>query len=457
MSLNDIETIVVVILENRSFDHVLGYRSLTAAGAQTNGLRNDAAWRAKYANPFKGAFHESHPIDLSLHWTDDPSHTSVSIHHQIETPAQGAARMGGFVESFVTYAKHPPTDPSAVMGYYDRSTVPVFEFFADNYAVCDNWFAALPAGTQPNRLMAMSGESLILENRGLFLPKQRLVYDWLTDHKIDWCAYQWGDFFPFFSLSEQHLPEILFSLTLKPAHGPFRRYSHFKTSWRSNQPMPSVIFIEPEYGDGPHKDPCDDHPPISLAKGQVFLADVYQTLISNADRWANTMMVITYDEHGGFFDHVEPLPIPAQAGGAQVATTGVRVPGFVISPHVAPGSVFKGELDHTSILQLLDDRFSPGEGYSVAVNERQKHLNRLLNTLEPPSASPRAPTIPNSVLQSLKATAQRAPVPPPEGASPTDPANAQAFHQVAVQAAQQHPELMSKPQWRSVNDYLDLI
>jgi len=102
--------------------------------------------------------------------------------------------------------------------------------------------------------------------------------------------------------------------------------------------MPQVIFIEPEYTDGPHFDPNDDHPPTGIAKGQSFLADIYTKLVANPQRWANMLMIVTYDEHGGFFDHLAPLPIPGAAGGTSFATTGVRVPGLVVSPHVAPGT-----------------------------------------------------------------------------------------------------------------------
>src|ERR1700742_5226232 len=109
------------------------------------------------------------------------------------------------------------------------------------------------------------------------------------------------------------------------------------------------------------------------------------------------MLVITYDEHGGFFDHVTPPNIPVTINGVAIKTTGVRVPAFVVSPYVKPGSVFTGPLDHTSLLQLLDDRFTKGEGYSDAVNQRQKYLNRILNALTAApaiSAPPQMPGVP---------------------------------------------------------------
>ena len=92
--------------------------------------------------------------------------------------------MGGFVQSYATLSDHKPADPSAVMGYFGAASVPTFDFFARNYCVCDHWFSSLPLGTQANRLMAMAGESSLLDNASVFLPEQELVYDWLTTHDI---------------------------------------------------------------------------------------------------------------------------------------------------------------------------------------------------------------------------------------------------------------------------------
>src|SRR6201999_4496251 len=140
----------------------------------------------------------------------DPQHDRQSIALQIsKAPAgPGITQMGGFVESYATLSDPKPTHPEAVMGYFQASSVPTFDFFARNYCVCDHWYSSLPLGTQANRLMAMAGESTLLDNAGVFLPEQDLVYDWLTAHNISWCAYQAGDFLPFFSLMASWLPEI---------------------------------------------------------------------------------------------------------------------------------------------------------------------------------------------------------------------------------------------------------
>jgi phospholipase C len=244
------------------------------------------------------------------------------------------------------------------------------------------------------------------------------------------------------------LGEIGTSLTLSTlgGRGHFRRYDRLREEWNGAQPMPSVIFVEPEYTDGPHVDPNDDHAPTGIAPGQAFLADLYNILTSNPARWAKTMLVITYDEHGGFFDHVPPLAIETTVAGQTLKTTGVRVPGFVISPYARLG-VFHGDLDHTSLLQLIDDKFGRGAGYSTDVNLRQRSLDRLLNTLV---AEPMAKTPVLTAPVAAKALAAALPKVIPVPNTP----NARALHNAAAKFAGEHPDLVAQPGWEEMRGYL---
>jgi phospholipase C len=448
MSLNEIETIVFLIMENRSFDHALGYLGMqTPSPLPVEGLRDSGEWMSAWANLWQGQTYRLHALDGDSPVIIDPPHDSTDIATQIITPAAGFNRMGGFVQSYMTRSPKP-AEPSAVMGYYTADSVPMFDFLAHNYAVCDHWFAALPTGTQANRLMAMGGESKILDNASLFLPEQDLVYDWLSRHGIDWCAYQSGQFLPFFGLMPNWLPKIANSLAFE-SKGRFRRYSSLRSHWMSGETLPPVIFIEPEYTDGPHLDPNDDHPPTGIANGQAFLEDVYRTLTSNPSRWKNTLLIITYDEHGGFFDHVPPLPIPGNPGGKPVATTGIRVPAFLVSPHVAAGVPFTGPLDHTSFLRLLADRFDGGKDYSPAVAERQGSLAPLASALI--ASTPSRATMPpvrNGLMAAVGATA---PAARPE--RNTNETGA-AFHQVAMKFAREHPNALAQPEWSGLARYV---
>jgi phospholipase C len=460
MALNDIDTFVIVMLENRSFDHMVGYLSLPDANPPMaiDGLSNDPAWLHDHAN-MDNAGNATAPfaLDANPQTIVDPPHDLDHINTQINTRPQSPAlgQMGGFVASYLTVK---PPDPRLVMGYYKADVVSALDFFARNYAICDGWFSSLPSGTQPNRLMAMSGESRIKDNVSLRpLPYQPLVYNWLDQNNISWCSYEWAGLFgfPFFTLMLEWAPTILASLADPLNLRAFRRYEGFHDQWNGPAPMPQVIFIEPKYTDdkiGPAA-PNDDHPPTGVLPGEDFLRRIYRTLISNPDRWRKTAMIVTYDEHGGFFDHVPPLKIADTAGRKRFATTGVRVPAFIVSPHVAAGTPFKGKLDHTSILQLLADRFTPGTPYSDRVAARQQQLDPLSAVFVPPTAA--APPVfseaAGAAMHVLAAAGPAAPVGP---GAPRDTETAQAFDHVARALAKTRPDLLTTPHGQLIADYV---
>jgi phospholipase C len=440
MALPDIKTFVIVMLENRSFDHVCGYLSLPDANfaAKIDGLQSDPTWADQFKNDDQdGTSIPIHLLDPSFQSIPDPPHEYVNIDRQINTPTHlnASPLMGGFVKSYWD-ASPRPADRSPVMGYYDQRAVPVFDFFARNFAVCDNWFSPLPAGTQINRLMAMSGESQIYENVSdpFAFPKQDLVYDWLerVRDQNSWCSYQW-DGAPFFSLMPEWWPRIVDCHNDPFSVGSFRRYDKFKQHWQNDEAIHDVVFIEPKYTDDPiHtlRQPNDDHCPTGITGGQIFLADIYNTIIGNNDKWKSTMLIVTYDEHGGFFDHVTPPKVPCDAGGKTFETTGVRVPAFVISPYVKPGSVFSDLVDSTSILQLLADRYTPDEGYSPAVTARQRLFKPLKNVLGSQLSVETPPSIPQMILEGLSGAIPAAAV---ERGAPS--ATSQAFEKASSEMA----------------------
>lgn len=393
MPLQDIDHIVFVMLENRSFDHLLGYLSLdeTPNPIAVDGLRSDRGWRRSWANVGDGTAYEVQRISgARKQKIKDPPHGSKTVKQQIETPTAGNAhpKMGGFVQAYIdsrvkAIDKHTglpkpkpkPKRPGDVMAYYDAEGVPAFDFFARNFCVCDRWFTPLPLGTQANRLMAMSGRSDIVDNVKNInkFPEQALVYKWLTDKGVPWRVYTWGGFVPFFALMKSWRGPIAKSMLTGEGH--FRRFTRLRKHWQDmSSDFPAVTFIEPEYSDGPGFRPNDDHPPTGVAGGQALLGDIYNILVSNPARWQRTLMIVTYDEHGGFFDHVEPLAIGATIGTTHLRSTGPRVPALLVSPHVQAGQVYSGDLDHTSFLQLVADKWGGGH-YSADVTGRQARLS----------------------------------------------------------------------------------
>jgi phospholipase C len=457
MALNEIDTFVVVMLENRSFDHALGYLSLPDANPPMviDGLRSDPNWLKQHASDdASGNAVTPFALAPAVQTIEDPPHDLGHINTQITTPThQGAfPQMGGFVKSYETVT---PRDPHLVMGYYKADAVSTLDFFARKFAICDNWFSSLPTGTQPNRLMAMAGQSRIADNATFALPNQPLVYDWLQQNGISWCNYQWAGF-PFFTLMLQWAPIVIASLGDPFNLGAFRRYEGFHEQWNAGAAMPSVIFIEPKYTDDKISPsaPNDDHPPTGMLPGEDFLRRIYRTLISNPDRWKKTAMIVTFDEHGGFFDHAPPLNINDTAGGKHFNTTGARVPALVVSPQVSPGKPFHGKLDHTSILQLLADRFTPGRLYSAAVTARQQQLDPLSAVFVPQPAQVPAPEFPEDIGAAMHVLAAAAPVPAVGPGAPLDTETAQAFHHVAQRLASTRPDLLTTPHGRLIAEYV---
>jgi len=268
--------------------------------------------------------------------------------------------------------------------------------------------------------MAMAGYSLIDDNATL-LPEHHLVYDWLTEKGVRWRVYH--EALPFFALMDKWLPKLA---------GPqFRRISRLPVDVQKEDDatFPQVIFIEPTYTDAHIGVPSDDHPPSSITRGQELQRKVYRALTSNPKRWSRTVLIVTYDEHGGFFDHVSPLRIgsepPPTATYRAFASTGVRVPAMVISPLVSARRVFEKALDHTSILRFIAEKFGNGR-YSEAVDRRQ------------------AGPIPlSSVSDVLDLAAPREDIPHPPMAAPFLPSineNTAAFKRAVEVMRQLHPD-----------------
>ena len=367
-SLADIETIVVVMLENRSFDNVLGHLSHPAFGARSDveGLL-DPEHTADYDNFFDNQAYKPFPSNDKPFRHDLP-HTRGTIARQIEVIG-GQATMAGFVQAYVDETHHV-VQKSPPMGFLRPNTVPISGYLAAEYLTCDRWFSPLPAGTHPNRAVAFTGTSLIDDNVTGPIPHDGLVFDWLDDRNVPWRVYHSGlSFFLLFGAVGEAL-------------GPnFRSIRRLASDFQSETgpSAPKVIFIEPEYEDSPvHLGfaPNDNHPPLPMAPGEAFVRDVYSALRTNDARWQKTLLVVNCDEHGGFYDHVPPAPIrheppPGARFSVPFERTGVRVPALVASPLVDRGAVCSATLDHSSVLQLLGEKFGSGpRDYSDAVNLR---------------------------------------------------------------------------------------
>jgi len=409
-----IDTFVILMMENRSFDHMLGYLSLPEFGARADVDGLTALDNPDYANP-RGNALMVYPFVAP---SDDPllgdlPHERQEIAVQLAyAAAAGGYVMNGFVKSFEAYTattglSHPP--PMSVM---TPPLIPVTSFLADQYVVCDHWHAPLPTSTHPNRLMAVSGYSTLDKTPGTLLPDQDMVFDWLERHGVRWRVYSSG-------LSSFMLTPRMWPWMLTDRFRPVSRLAEDVQS-EPQATFPQVIFVEPEYDDSPvhlSGQANDNHPPLPVGPGERFLEEIYDALTSNPARWAKTLLAVHYDEHGGFFDHVPPLRVPqtpppgATYEMGPFTSTGVRVPALLISPYAPRRTAAHGFYDHTSLLQMLADRFdTTGAPYSANVAARRQAADPIGSVTEALSRDARAdipristPTAPTTAAAPLVA------------------------------------------------------
>jgi phospholipase C len=349
-----IEHVVVLMLENRSFDHMLG--DLPGVDGVN---RHSPRWNVPAGSSPTRVFQQ--PIALNR-MEPDPKHETPNVLQQIEGP-NGLGPMGGFVFDFASAYPDAHALAPQVMAYYGLGKLPALHGLARAFCVCDRWFSSVPGPTWTNRFFMHSGTS---QGR-VEMPKppfdwnlhrydQDTIYDRLNEAGKSWRIY-FGD-----------VPQSLLMRNLRRRENR-RHYRHMGSFARdvANTPageFPAYVFIEPSYLPFGQN---DQHPPHDILKGDALIASVYNALRARDEIWDSTLLVVTWDEHGGFYDHVVPpaavAPDRHAQDGFDFRRYGVRVPAVLVSKWVRPGSVFQpteGHVDHTSVLRFLSDRFSLG-------------------------------------------------------------------------------------------------
>jgi phospholipase C len=416
------------MFENRSFDHMLGHLSFENLQPEANGLR---APLEQYQNLYEGGSYVPFQIPGDTQLPFDVPHEYDAVATQLaRSGVTGKLAMDGFVEAYANATGVNPNLESEPMGFFSAAMVPITSFLARQYCVCDSWFSALPTSTQPNRTMAFCGESAIYKTGLQAIPATGNLFDWMDANQVDWRVYHDG--FSFFALYPGLWHHVLGTK--------FRDYEQLYSDLVHND-APQVIIVEPSYQDAPHigpDHPNDNHAPLAIGWGEDFLRRTYEAAIANPAIWQETLMVVYYDEHGGFYDHVPPPDFNSRTTGNPpfaFDSLGPRIPGMLISPWVSPGTVCHELLDHTSVLQLLAEKFTPGTPYSPAVAARSAQapniasLSAALNDTanpNPPPAPPSAPIFVHSALGDNIAT-------------PPDSAMGQSFEQAANNMITQQP------------------
>ncbi len=345
-----IDHVVIVMMENRSFDSYLGWLA-----------KDWQYWRdgrSRYGKNFAVVGNQS-----QTYTAPDGTQVQTAPHRKIAGPinvwegcghndpghgwdAGRAERDGGFL------AAGSGNDVLA-LEYFRDFDLPVYAALARRFTIADHWFASVLGPTYPNREYHVSGQSG--GHKDNYLPivengfQWTAIFDRLSAAGVSVCDY--ASDFPTFAL-------------FGPRSQPFlRTYDDFQTDAAAGN-LPAVSYVEPHFvGDAEN----DDHPLADPRGGQLFIRDVLRTLV-NSPAWNRSLLIINYDEWGGFFEHVPPPIVPDDRASTvdedNFGQCGFRIPNFIVSPYALPNYVDHTQYDHTSVLRFLEWRFlgAPANG-----------------------------------------------------------------------------------------------
>jgi phospholipase C len=370
--LGKIDHIVQLMLENRSFDHMLGFLyadtgNRSPAGQNFDGLTGEE-WNpddlGRQVKVYRIAATDQHHYLMP---GADPGEGFYNTNYQLfsnDDPGAGAVPSNkGFVINFKAaiasdLAKHykdtlPGTQPSQIMGMYTPELLPILSGLAKGFAVCDAWFSSVPSMTIPNRTFALAGTSQGHMDDHTKISTSPSIFGRLSDKDLDWAI---------FGYNRDPLTRHDFPDTQSAADSHFGHFRDFQQR-ASAGTLPAFTFLEPSWDATGNS----QHPNYDVAAGEHLIHDVYYTL-RNGKNWASTLLIITYDEHGGCYDHVAPpgdAPPPGDGTigefGFDFTRFGVRVPAVLVSPLIAAGTVYRaaqGRIDHTSVLKTIHERWS---------------------------------------------------------------------------------------------------
>jgi phospholipase C len=413
--LQGVKHVVVLMMENRSFDQMLGF--LQDDGLDVEGIagaKPNFDLKGNEYKPFEWGPGETAPPVPPGHKPKilDPCHSPSCVENQLRD------ENGGFVKNFAHTRKDEngnavDLDPEFLkvpMGHFGAGHLPVYRHLAHNFCVCDHWHSSIPGDTWPNRLYSLAGREgpsighkpgllgeLLKDVKGLpaigglsGAPIFEVEAFTRQLHDSQWRWYS-------------HDPA-----TLRAADGYYRDFKHLKRDNfaffnrkkiglvtegleagivthdsflddAAKGELRDVSWIDPNFIDLSVLDPSsnDDHPPSDVKAGQALVLEIYEALASSPN-WEDTVLVIVYDEHGGFYDHVAPPSVEDRSG---YSTLGIRVPALVVGPRVKKFACHE-TFEHTSLIATILRRFASNPDHAIAAMpervQQAPHLGVLL-------------------------------------------------------------------------------
>ncbi|TMK46940.1 MAG: hypothetical protein E6G66_11575 [Actinobacteria bacterium] len=429
--------VIVVLLENRSFDHLLGYLEHPAAST-FDGIRPGAATNPlDPSNPVAGVVHAQKRQRLRLRVDPDHAHASVMAQLGLSTNQDAQPTNSGFVWNYeqkatgrspgsvkggrtgrilnwtavvaglvgvavaafgfwwwalglivlaaallfvrlkvVGNVDYFPGDGRRIMWCWDPKTIPAIARLATSFALCQRWFCSVPGETWPNRQFAHAATSAGTVDIVTDLYRDRTIFELLDDNGCDWGIYYDGP------------PQVTCYPALWEEPEKLARWYRIQHLFDhiAGGNLPTYSFLEPNHGYIGRS--YSQHPGnntrtnADFTRADGFIAALYEALRANPDLFAETLLLVTWDEHGGTFDHVPPpvaVPPDARTQQFDFKRLGVRVPAIVISPWVPAGTLDSDRVyDHASIPATLRQHFAP---QAPPLNDREAAANSFVSLL----------------------------------------------------------------------------
>jgi phospholipase C len=347
-----IEHVIVAMKENRSFDHLFGMLGKKQPDSE----------------PIPGDFsnlddqgQEVKPFHLtSTCESTDPGHQWDDMHAQVN-----GGKMDGFITNAISSSEtNPkPTDGHFVMGYYEERDIPFYYFLAETYALADRHFPSVRSGTWANRDYLYAGTSDGVKNtlKGTLGPSVQTIFDLMDAKQVTWAVYA---------------DQAPLSIALEwPLDHPGVHPVQDLLDGLASGDLPSVMFVDGRLNTE------DDHPPADLQKGEAWFKAIYDATVASP-LWNKTALIFTFDEAGGFADHVPPpekscVARPDNPSDAEFFELGVRVPLIAISPWARRHTVSHVQHEHTSITRFIELLFD-----LPAMTKRDANSDALLDLFD---------------------------------------------------------------------------
>jgi phospholipase C len=387
--LDNLRHIVVLMMENRSFDHMLG--GLKEKYPKINGLTGNES------NPDTNG--ENVKVQPNAQFQGqldpDPDHHFPGVDLQIFGGQAGAGRvanMQGFVRDYFTQTNNVNRSHN-IMSYFTPDNLPVLTALATEFAVFNGWFSSIPGPTICNRAFAHYGTSFGQVGMDIFyiLDPIPSVYERMI---------QAGHTAKIYYYDQQSSTMEIVNL-LKNQPQIFATYDQFIGDCEAGT-LPEYSFIEPSYNDHPGPDggqilASDQHPDHNVREGERFIANTFNAIRTNANLWQSTALLVVYDEHGGIYDHVVPPNCTPDGYSAKATDTGtgapfnfdrlgIRVPAILISPWIPRGTIVPGTEDPVNF-QVFEHASIPGTvtnfflGNNASGTVREQQANKFLGIL----------------------------------------------------------------------------